>query len=55
VVTLVDRPPVSTATVEKSVPVWLGDFRWKWAVVPQYEGKHGHPIALAREMMEVFL
>jgi CTP:molybdopterin cytidylyltransferase MocA len=24
-------------------------------VVPQYEGRHGHPIVLAREMMEVFL
>jgi len=55
VVTLVDRPPVSTARSRNSVPRLARDSRWKWAVVPQYEGKHGHPIALAREMMEVFL
>ena len=28
---------------------------WKWAAVPQYQGKHGHPILLAREMIEAFL
>ncbi len=56
VVTLVDRPPVSTTTVEKLCTAFGSAIsRWKWAVVPQYEGRHGHPIVLAREMMEVFL
>jgi len=55
VVTLVDRPPVSTATVEKLCAAFrLATSRWKWAVVPQYAGKHGHPIVLSREMIEAF-
>lgn len=55
-VTLVDHPPVSTVTVEKLCAAFAEAVsRWKWAVVPQYAGKHGHPIALAREMIEAFL
>ncbi len=27
----------------------------KWAAVPEYEGKHGHPILVGREMIEEFL
>jgi molybdenum cofactor cytidylyltransferase len=55
-VTLVDRPPVSTATVEKLCALFAEAVsRWKWAAVPQYAGKHGHPIVLAREMIEAFL
>jgi molybdenum cofactor cytidylyltransferase len=27
----------------------------KWAVIPEYQGKHGHPILVGREMMEAFL
>lgn len=55
-VTLVDRPPAGSSTLEKlresfeSAPA-----RGKWAVVPEYGGKHGHPIVLGREMMEKFL
>jgi len=26
-----------------------------WAVVPEYKGKHGHPILAGREMIEAFL
>jgi molybdenum cofactor cytidylyltransferase len=26
-----------------------------WAVVPEWEGKHGHPIVIGREMIEAFL
>lgn len=56
IVTLVDRPPVSGATIEKL----HGSFgsaltRWKWAVVPEYSGQHGHPIFFAREMIEACL
>jgi len=55
-VTLVDRPPVSAKTVQTLCDAFAAAIaRWKWAVVPQYAGKHGHPIALGREMIEVFL
>lgn len=55
-VALVDRPPVSAATVEGLRAAFRSAIaRWKWGVVPQYAGRHGHPIALAREMIEAFL
>ncbi len=55
-ITLVDRPPVEAATLE----VLLAAFdaavsQGKWAVVPEYGGKHGHPILAGRELMEAFL
>ena len=55
-VTLVDRPPVSAATLERlrtAFELALG--RRQWAVVPEYGGKHGHPILINREMIEAFL
>ena len=55
-VTLVDRPPVSPLTIETLVDGFAAATRrWKWAVVPQIEGRHGHPIILGREMIEAFL
>ena len=54
-ITLVDRPPVSRATVQilrdafESAPPNI------WAVVPDFSGKHGHPFLAGREMMEAFL
>jgi molybdenum cofactor cytidylyltransferase len=55
-VTLVDRPPVSPATIEKLHAAFGSAIaRWKWALIPEYAGKHGHPIFLAREMIEAFL
>jgi molybdenum cofactor cytidylyltransferase len=29
--------------------------RRKWAVVPEYQGKHGHPMLVGRELIEAFL
>jgi molybdenum cofactor cytidylyltransferase len=56
IVTLVDRPPVSDSTIDKLHGAFGSAIaRWKWAVVPEYNGKHGHPILLAREMIEAFL
>ena len=56
VVTLVDRPSVSPATIDKLHAAFGSAVaRWKWAVVPGYAGKHGHPIFLGREMIEKFL
>ena len=54
-ITLVDRPPVSRATVQtlrdefESAPLDI------WAVVPEFSGKHGHPYLVGREMIEAFL
>jgi molybdenum cofactor cytidylyltransferase len=55
-VTLVDRPPVQASTLERLRTEF--DTAWsdeKWAVVPEYNGRHGHPILIGREMIEVFL
>ncbi len=55
-ITLVDRPPVRAATME-TLRAAFGTAlsSGKWAVVPEYGGKHGHPILVGREMIEVFL
>lgn len=56
IVTLVDRPPVEAATLAVLLAAFeraLGERLW--AVVPEYAGKHGHPILVAREMIEAFL
>ena len=56
IVTLVDRPPVNPGTIRTLEEAFaLAARRWKWAVVPQHAGKHGHPIILGREMIEAFL
>jgi molybdenum cofactor cytidylyltransferase len=55
-ITLVDRPPVRAATLEKLRATFeAAASRGKWAVVPEYGGKHGHPILVGREMIEAFL
>jgi molybdenum cofactor cytidylyltransferase len=56
IVTLVDRPPVrpeTMAALETAFEQAIA--RRKWAVIPEYQGKHGHPILLGREMLEAFL
>jgi molybdenum cofactor cytidylyltransferase len=54
-VTLVDRPPVSTATVQTLRDAFAAADQSIWAVVPEFSGKHGHPYLVGREMMEAFL
>ena len=56
VITLVDRPPVKQATLRKLLEAFAPtlDAR-KWALVPEFQGKHGHPILVGREMIEAFL
>jgi CTP:molybdopterin cytidylyltransferase MocA len=55
-VTLVDRPPPNIATL-RTLSLAFADavLRRKWAVVPEYQGKHGHPILVGREMISAFL
>ena len=56
VVTLVDRPPVQPATLDALLLAFEDAVdRRKWAVVPEFNGKHGHPIVVGREMIEAFL
>jgi molybdenum cofactor cytidylyltransferase len=57
-VTLVDRPPVRRETIaalEAAFGLAVSTPKKKWAVIPEYQGKHGHPILLGREMLEAFL
>jgi molybdenum cofactor cytidylyltransferase len=55
-ITLVDRPPPKAETIQILDEAFEQAIRQgKWAVVPEYEGKHGHPILAGREMIEAFL
>jgi molybdenum cofactor cytidylyltransferase len=55
-ITLVDRPPPSASTLETLVAAFdTALSAGKWAVVPEYGGKHGHPVLVGREMIEAFL
>jgi molybdenum cofactor cytidylyltransferase len=55
IITLVDRPPAELETIERLKAVFLASDEQAWAVVPEYGGKHGHPIVIGREMIEAFL
>ena len=56
VVTLVDRPPVQPGTLHALLAGFESAIlRDKWAVVPEFNRKHGHPIVVGREMIEAFL
>ncbi|HWY53629.1 MAG TPA: nucleotidyltransferase family protein [Terriglobales bacterium] len=54
-VTLVDRPAAKAATLGALCSAFSEAASNVWAVVPEYNGKHGHPFLLAREMIEAFL
>jgi molybdenum cofactor cytidylyltransferase len=55
IVTLVDRPPARPQTIEQLKLAFLTSTPAVWAVVPEFEGKHGHPVVLGRELMEAFI
>ena len=55
IITLVDRPPVSTITIQTLRDAFESAGQNTWAVVPEFSGKHGHPYLVGREMMEAFL
>jgi molybdenum cofactor cytidylyltransferase len=54
-ITLVDRPPVKDATLRKLVHLFTDRAHDAWAVIPEHAGKHGHPMLIGRELIEVFL
>ena len=55
IATLVDRPPASAETLQALCDEFPTPGTGTWAVIPEYAGQHGHPLLLAREMIEVFL
>jgi molybdenum cofactor cytidylyltransferase len=55
-ITLVDKPPVKASTLQQLRAEFdAASSSGKWGVVPEYNGRHGHPILIGREMIEVFL
>jgi len=54
-VTLVDRPPPQSTSLQALTSAFANRNHDVWSVVPEYQGKHGHPILIGREMMEAFL
>ena len=56
IVTLVDRPPPRTSTVEHLQNEFLSSISGGiWATVPEFNGAHGHPFVIGREMIGKFL
>jgi molybdenum cofactor cytidylyltransferase len=54
-ITLVDRPPPKGATLAKLADAFQKRDHSRWTVVPEFEGKHGHPILIGPEMIEIFI
>lgn len=54
-ITLVDRPPASAATVQALREAFEASPQSIWAMVPEFEGKHGHPYVAGRDLIERFL
>jgi molybdenum cofactor cytidylyltransferase len=54
-ITLVDRPPANPATLKILCAAFTEAPNEIWAVVPEYQEKHGHPFLVAREMIAAFL
>jgi len=54
-ITLVDRPPASTSTIQILREAFETAGNDTWAVVPEFSGKHGHPYIAGRELIEAFL
>jgi len=57
IVTLVDRPPAAPATVHHLRNEYLRLIRADqiWTVIPDFNGQHGHPIVVGREMITLLL
>lgn len=55
IITLVDRPPASAATVQMLREAFESAPQNIWAVVPEFSARHGHPYVAGRELIEAFL
>lgn len=54
-ITLIDRPPVGSPTIETLRKTFEEAPPTIWAVVPEFSGRHGHPFIAGRELIEAFL
>ncbi len=54
-ITLVDRPPVRSVTLDLLRATFQSAPATTWAVVPEFSGQHGHPLLAGRELIEAFL
>ena len=54
-VTLVDRPPAQSVTIEKIRDAFVAAANEVWSVVPEFSGRHGHPVIFARQLIHEFL
>jgi molybdenum cofactor cytidylyltransferase len=54
-ITLVDRPPASFATVQTLRRAFEDAPNSVWGLVPEFSGKHGHPFIAGRDLIERFL
>jgi len=54
IITLVDRPPVRPSTLQMLCEAFSARAHDKWSIVPEYRGKHGHPVLVSREMIHAF-
>jgi molybdenum cofactor cytidylyltransferase len=55
IITLVDRPAPKVETIERLKQAFLAAPDHIWAVVPEFNSRHGHPFIAGREMIEAFL
>ncbi|MGA2569269.1 MAG: nucleotidyltransferase family protein [Terracidiphilus sp.] len=56
IITPVDCPPLSAASLELLVASFASALpRSLWAVAPENNGKHGHPLLVSRELIDAFL
>jgi molybdenum cofactor cytidylyltransferase len=54
-ITLVDRPPARSNTIQILREAFEAAGNDTWAVVPEFSGQHGHPYIAGRELIEAFL
>jgi len=55
-ITLVDCPPLSAASMEKLIASFTAALALeKWGVVPENNGRRGHPLVAGRALIDAFL
>jgi CTP:molybdopterin cytidylyltransferase MocA len=56
IITPVDCPPLSPTSLERLHQAFLGALTANfWAVAPEHDGKHGHPLLASRNLIDAFL
>jgi CTP:molybdopterin cytidylyltransferase MocA len=56
IITPVDCPPLSPSSLERLHHAFIGALAAGfWAVAPEHEGKHGHPLLASRDLIDAFL